>query len=104
MDDERLIELITKRVRAKLSAGGHGVGYHQTSSTPHQKASLETHSPEELKFLVMKIVAIAVIAACVSFVDWQAEQLIQSASIGFWFTGYWSTRQRFGGHDRPYAP
>ena len=49
MDDERLIELITKRVRAKLSAGGHGVGYHQTSSTPHQKASLETHSPEELR-------------------------------------------------------
>ena len=50
MNEEELIDLIASRVRAQLSAGGHGPGYVQRSSGGHAP-SLSTHSAEELRVI-----------------------------------------------------
>ena len=51
MNEDALVELIAQQVRARLMAGGTGPGYTRSPvpAAAPRGASLETHSPEELR-------------------------------------------------------
>lgn len=49
MNEQDLVQLITQQVKARMSAGGRGPGYTLSQASPKQPASLQTHSPEELR-------------------------------------------------------
>lgn len=49
MDEQQLVDLITREVKAKLMSGGNGLGYTRAANHPETIPSLHTHTPEQLR-------------------------------------------------------